>query len=104
MSEPLLRTPLYDWHAAHAARLVPFGGWEMPVQYTSIMEEHTATRTAAGMFDISHMGRITFEGAGGAAFLHRLLTADVLSLEPGQIRYSLITNEHGGILDDVLVY
>jgi aminomethyltransferase len=104
MSEPLLRTPLFFWHAAHGARLVPFGGWEMPVQYTSIVEEHTATRTAAGMFDISHMGRINFSGPGAAAFLERLLTNNVLTLKPGQIRYSLIVNESGGVLDDVLIY
>ncbi len=104
MSESLLRTPLYAWHAAHGARLVPFGGWEMPVQYTSIVEEHTATRTAAGLFDISHMGRINFVGPDTAAFLDRLLTNNVSTLKPGQIRYSLVCNESGGVLDDVLVY
>jgi aminomethyltransferase len=104
MSDPLLRTPLFFWHAAHGARLVPFGGWEMPVQYSSIVEEHTATRTAAGIFDISHMGRISFVGPGAAAFLDRLLTNSVSTLKPGQIRYSLIVNESGGVLDDVLVY
>ncbi len=104
MSEPLLRTPLYSWHAAHGARLVSFGGWEMPVQYTSIVEEHTATRTAAGLFDISLMGRINFTGPGAAAVLDRLLTNNVATLKPGQIRYSLIVNESGGVLDDVLVY
>lgn len=104
MSEPLLRTPLYSWHAAHGARLVPFGGWEMPVQYSSIVDEHTATRAAAGVFDISHMGRLNFTGPGAAAFLDRLLTNSVLTLKPGQIRYSLVVNESGGVLDDVLVY
>ncbi|MBI3468510.1 MAG: glycine cleavage system aminomethyltransferase GcvT [Planctomycetes bacterium] len=98
------RTPLYSWHAAHGARIVPFGGWEMPVQYTSIIEEHTATRTAAGVFDISHMGRINFVGPAAAAFLDRLLTISVRYLKPGQIRYSLVVNESGGVLDDVLVY
>jgi aminomethyltransferase len=104
MSEVLLRTPLHDWHAAHGARLVPFGGWEMPVQYTSIVEEHTATRTAAGLFDISHMGRLTFTGPRAAAFLDHMVTAEVQSLRVGQIRYALMTNEAGGVLDDVLVY
>ena len=104
MSDLLLRTPLYAWHAAHGARLVPFGGWEMPLQYTSIGEEHTATRTAAGVFDISHMGRLNFTGPGAVAFLDRLLTNSVATLKPGQIRYSLIVNESGGVLDDVLVY
>ena len=104
MSEPLLRTPLYCWHAAHGARLVGFAGWEMPVLYSSIVDEHTATRKAAGLFDISHMGRLFFAGAGATEFLDRLLTNDVLTLEPGQARYALITNECGGVLDDVLVY
>jgi aminomethyltransferase len=76
----------------------------MPVQYSSIVEEHTATRTAAGLFDICHMGRINFTGPGTADFLDRLLTNSVATLKPGQIRYSLIVNESGGILDDVLVY
>jgi len=104
MSEPLLRTPLFSWHQSHGARLVPFGGWEMPVQYKSIVEEHTAARGAAGVFDISHMGRINFVGSGAAAFLDRLLTNSVATLKPGQIRYSLIVNDSGGVLDDVLVY
>src|SRR5262245_35720395 len=104
MSEPMLRTPLFSWHQSHGARLVPFGGWEMPVQYTSIVEEHTVTRTAAGMFDISHMARINFTRPGAAAFLDRLLTNSVATLRPGQIRYSLIVNDSGGVLDDVLVY
>jgi aminomethyltransferase len=104
MSEPLLRTPLFSWHQSHGARLVPFGGWEMPVQYSSIVQEHTATRTAAGIFDISHMGRVNFVGNGAASFLDRILTNGVATLKPGQIRYSLVTNESGGVLDDVLVY
>ena len=104
MSGELKLTPLYDWHRANGARMVDFAGWSMPVQYGSIVEEHTATRTAAGVFDISHMGRLRFDGPGAAGFLDRLLTRRVLGIEPGQIRYSLVTNESGGILDDVLVY
>jgi aminomethyltransferase len=104
MSEPLLRTPLFSWHQRKGARIVPFGGWEMPVQYSSIVQEHVATRTAAGAFDISHMGRINFVGDGAAAFLDRLLTNSVTALKPGQIRYSLVVDDNGGILDDVLVY
>jgi aminomethyltransferase len=84
--------------------MVEFGGWEMPVQYISIVEEHHAVRRRAGLFDISHMGRINFEGPGAVAFLDRLLTNHVATLKPGQIRYSLICNESGGVLDDVLVY
>ncbi|HUY90733.1 MAG TPA: glycine cleavage system aminomethyltransferase GcvT [Pirellulales bacterium] len=104
MNETLARTPLYDWHASHGGRMVEFAGWAMPVQYDSITAEHLATRTAAGLFDISHMGRLRFDGAGAAAFLDRLVTRRIADLRPGRIRYGLVTNEAGGILDDVLVY
>ena len=103
MERPLLRTPLHDWHVAHGARMVEFAGWAMPIQYTSIIEEHLATRSAAGIIDISHMGRLRFEGPGAAVFLAELLTRRVADMELGQIRYSLVTNDQGGILDDVLV-
>lgn len=102
-SDSLLRTPLYEWHVAQGARMVPFAGWAMPVQYTSIIEEHRATRNACGITDISHMGRLRFEGPGAEQFLAALLTRRVGDLRLGQIRYSLITNDEGGILDDVLV-
>lgn len=104
MNETLARTPLYDWHASHGGRMVDFAGWAMPVQYDSITAEHQATRTAAGLFDISHMGRLKFDGDGAAAFLDRLVTRRVADLKPGRIRYGLVANEAGGILDDVLVY
>ncbi len=84
--------------------MVDFAGWGMPVYYTSIVDEHLATRRTAGLFDISHMGRLRFDGPDAAPFLDRLLTRRVLGMEPGRIRYSLITNEIGGILDDVLIY
>ncbi|MFN7768896.1 MAG: glycine cleavage system aminomethyltransferase GcvT [Planctomycetaceae bacterium] len=100
----LARTPLFDWHAAHGGRLVDFAGWEMPVQYTSIVPEHKAVRSAAGLFDIAHMGRLYFRGPQAARALESLLTNEVLTLQPGQVRYSLLTNDTGGILDDVLVY
>jgi aminomethyltransferase len=103
MTGTLAKTPLYDWHVERGARLVDFAGWSMPVQYTSIVDEHRATRTAAGVFDVSHMGRLRFDGADAARFLDRLLTRRVTDLEPGRIRYSLVTNQQGGILDDVLV-
>ena len=99
----LLRTPLYDWHAAHNGRIVEFGGWEMPVQYTSIVDEHHAVRKAAGLFDISHMGRLTFSGLDAEPLLSRMLTCRVDNLVDGQIRYGLVCNEAGGVLDDVLV-
>jgi aminomethyltransferase len=104
MTSPLAHTPLYDWHAAHGGRLVDFAGWEMPVQYSSIVAEHTATRTGCGLFDVSHMARFRFTGSHAGAFLDSLLTRRVVDMKPGQIRYSLVTNDAGGILDDVLVY
>ncbi|MFM8288245.1 MAG: glycine cleavage system protein T, partial [Planctomycetaceae bacterium] len=100
----LLRTALHDWHAAQGARLVDFAGWEMPVQYSSIVTEHTAVRTACGLFDIAHMGRLRVEGPAAGIWLEGLLTNSVATLAPGQVRYSLVTNDAGGILDDVLVY
>ncbi len=84
--------------------MVDFAGWSMPVQYTSIVAEHQATRSAVGVFDVSHMGRFTFAGTGVAKFLDRVVTRRVVDMRPGQIRYGLITNGEGGILDDVLVY
>lgn len=104
MTASLAQTPLHDWHQAHGGRLVDFAGWSMPVQYSSIVEEHQATRTALGLFDVSHMGRVLFDGPDSAAFLEGLLTRSVADMKPQQIRYSLICNEAGGVLDDVLVY
>src|SRR5688500_16268161 len=98
MASDLLKTPLHAWHASHGARLVDFAGWSMPVQYGSIVEEHQATRKAAALFDVSHMGRVRFEGRGAEAFLDRLLTRKVAGMGPGKIRYSLVCNESGGIL------
>ena len=98
------RTPLYAWHVAHGARMVDFAGWDMPVQYTSIVEEHQAVRTAVGIFDISHMGRLWLEGAGALDLVQRLFTNNAATLKEGQVRYGLICSETGGILDDVLVY
>ena len=98
----MLKTPLYEWHLAHNARMVEFAGWSMPVQYTSIVEEHNATRQACAITDISHMGRLRFEGPGAEVFLAGLLTRRVGDIRLGQIRYSLVTNDLGGILDDVL--
>lgn len=84
--------------------MVDFAGWSMPVQYGSIVDEHQATRTSVGLFDVSHMGRLYFQGEGAAKLLDRLLTRQVVGMSPGRIRYSLMCNESGGILDDVLVY
>jgi len=99
-----LRTPLYDWHVSRGARMVPFGGWDMPVQYTSIIDEHRAVRSCCGIFDISHMGRLVFEGPDALDAIQRVFTNDASTMKMGQVRYGLICNEQGGILDDVLVY
>lgn len=104
MTPELARTPLHDWHSQHGARMVDFAGWSMPVQYTSIVEEHRATRTAVGLFDISHMGRLRLVGPKALDFLDHLVTRRVGTMEVGHVRYALITNRQGGILDDVLVY
>ena len=100
----MLRTPLYDWHVAHSARMVDFAGWEMPIQYTSIVEEHTTVRERVGIFDIGHMGRLIFSGPDAMSFVDHLVTNDVTKLKIGQVRYALVCNHAGGILDDVLVY
>jgi aminomethyltransferase len=102
--ESALKTSLYDWHRAHGGRLVEFGGWLMPVQYTTIVEEHQAVRRGVGLFDISHMGRLTFDGADAAAWLEHVTTNHVARLGVDQIQYSLMANGGGGLIDDVLVY
>jgi aminomethyltransferase len=104
MTATLLQTPLFDWHVARGARIVDFGGWSMPVQYTSIVEEHHACRLHAALFDVSHMGRFRFDGADAERFLDRLCTRRIMDMPLGKVRYSLVCNEEGGILDDVLVY
>ena len=104
MTGPQLKTPFHAWHHDHGGRLVDFAGWEMPVQYTSITEEHTAVRTSVGLFDIAHMGRLVFSGPDACRLLDRLVTNDVASLEVGCVRYALVCRDDGGILDDVLVY
>jgi glycine cleavage system T protein (aminomethyltransferase) len=99
-----LRTVLYDWHVAHGARMVDFAGWDMPVQYTTIIEEHTAVRTGAGLFDISHMGRLSFGGHDTLALIQRVYTNNAATMKDFQVRYGLVCNDRGGIRDDVLVY
>ncbi|QEG23805.1 glycine cleavage system aminomethyltransferase GcvT [Mariniblastus fucicola] len=100
----LLSTPLTSWHVENGGRMVDFAGWSMPVQYGSIVEEHHQTRNAFGLFDVSHMGRLYFSGSEVGAFLDSLTTRRVSGIDAGKIRYSLMTNEAGCILDDVLVY
>ncbi len=100
----MLKTALHEWHVAASARMVDFAGWDMPIQYTSISNEHLAVREHVGLFDIAHMGRLIFQGPQAVDLLDHLLTNDVTKLQPGSVRYSLICNEQGGILDDVLIY
>jgi len=100
----LKRTPLREFHAAHGARLVDFAGWEMPVQYRSILDEHRAVRTAAGLFDVSHMGEVDVKGPGAGAFLNALVTNNVAKMTPGRVVYSPMCQADGGVVDDLLVY
>jgi aminomethyltransferase len=99
----VLRTPLYDFHVSCGAKMVDFAGWEMPLLYRGIVDEHQQTRTSGSMFDVSHMGRIYFTGKDVVALLNKALTRNVAEMRIGQSRYSLVCNEAGGILDDVIV-
>jgi aminomethyltransferase len=102
--EPVIQTlPLDAWHRAHGGRMVPFAGYEMPVQYKGIMAEHLWTRENAGLFDVSHMGQVGLTGEGVAAALEAVLPGDVAGLAPAKMRYSLLLNDEGGILDDLMV-
>src|SRR3954462_15615808 len=103
-TETLKRTPLHDRHAAAGAKLVPFAGWEMPVQYAGIREEHVAVRTKAGVFDVSHMGEIETNGPDAERLLQRLLSNDVSKLAEGGAQYSLLCKDDGGVLDDLFTY
>ena len=100
---PLKTTPLDAWHRAQGARMVPFAGYAMPVQYQGVLAEHLHCRTQAALFDVSHMGQATLTGATAAAALERLAPGDLLGLKPGRQRYTLLTNESGGIIDDLMV-
>lgn len=103
-STSLRRTALYDSHVALNARLVDFSGWDMPIQYTGILDEARAVRSGAGMFDVSHMGRVTLEGENAAKLLGSVLSVDVSGMRIGRARYNVICDESGGIIDDCIVY
>src|SRR3954463_3621246 len=103
-TEPLRRTPLHDRHEAAGARLVPFAGWGMPVQYDGIRAEHIAGRPSAGLFDVSHMGEIETRGPDAEAFLQHLLSNDVTKIAEGGAQYALLCKEDGGVLDDLFTY
>jgi aminomethyltransferase len=102
--QTLLRTPLYDRHVALGARMVPFAGWEMPVQYEGVIPEHKAVRADCGVFDVSHMGELEVEGPRAGALLQLLLSNDIERLDDGGAQYTLLTHESGGIVDDLIVY
>ncbi|MDX6563956.1 MAG: aminomethyltransferase [Gaiellales bacterium] len=104
MPDELQRTPLYGRHAELGGRLVPFAGWEMPVQYGGVIDEVRAVRTAAGVFDVSHMGQVQVGGSAAHAFLQGVLSNDLDRLSPGEAQYTLLTNERGGIVDDLIAY
>ncbi len=104
MTPELRRTPLYDAHAAAGAKLVDFAGWEMPVQYEGLRQEHVAVRTGCGVFDVSHMGEVQTEGPEAVDLLQRLLSNDVSKLDVGGAQYSVLCREDGGVLDDLFTY
>lgn len=104
MSDAPARTPLYDEHVRRGARMMDFGGWAMPVQYSGIIEEHHAVRQAAGLFDVSHMGEIWVTGPNATAFVQHLVTNDASKIADGQAMYSAMCNPSGGIVDDLLAY
>jgi aminomethyltransferase len=104
MAQTLQRTPLHDRHVALGARMVPFAGWEMPVQYEGVIPEHRAVRADAGVFDVSHMGEFEVEGPRATELLQATLSNDLDKIGPGQAQYTLLTNERGGIIDDLIAY
>ncbi|HZG87643.1 glycine cleavage system aminomethyltransferase GcvT [Paenibacillus sp.] len=104
MAKPLRRTPLFPLYAAHGAKTIDFGGWEMPVQFEGILKEHDAVRTRAGLFDVSHMGELIVTGSGALPFLQRAATNDAAKLAVGMAQYSLLCAPDGGTIDDLLVY
>jgi aminomethyltransferase len=105
VASDLKKTPLHPWHRSHGAKMVDFGGWDMPVQYeTGILQEHLATRKFGGLFDVSHMGRFRFKGANKIAFLQHVLSNNAEALEPWQAQYTLVPNEKGGLVDDAYLY
>jgi len=103
-AQTLKRTPLYDRHVAAGARIVPFAGWAMPVQYTGIRDEHVAVRRGVGVFDVSHMGEVETTGPDAEAFLQRVLSNDVTKIAPDGAQYSVMCRENGGVLDDLFTY
>lgn len=104
MEDNLLKTCLHEWHIAHGAQMEPFAGYDMPIRYTSIIDEHNAVRTAAGMFDVSHMGEISVSGPDAEKFVNHVFSNDVSGMPDGKILYGMLLNPQGGVVDDLLVY
>ncbi len=104
MSGDLKRTPLNEWHRDRGAKMVDFGGWDMPIQFEGILAEHEAVRQRAGLFDVSHMGEVRVRGADALDFIQHLITNDAGTLEDGQAQYTVMVNHEGGVIDDLLVY
>lgn len=102
--QTLLKTPFHQFHVDHGGKMVDFAGWEMPLHYGSILDEHHQVRTSGGMFDVSHMGRLRFTGRDARRFLDHVCTRQIFDMTAGQARYSIVCNERGGCRDDVLVY
>jgi len=100
----VLKTPLHQYHLDQGGHMVDFAGWEMPIRYTSIHEEHKQVRQEAGLFDVSHMGRLRFSGSGARRLLETILTRRISDMDPNRCRYGLVCNESGGVLDDVIIY
>lgn len=100
----LSKTPLYDYYKRKAVKLIDFGGWALPIQFTKLAEEHQAVREHAGMFDVSHMGEIMVQGEQVADWLNKLVTNDVQAMKVNQAQYNTMTNEAGGTLDDLLLF
>src|SRR3954468_24300812 len=103
MAQTLQRAPIHDRHVALGARMVPFAGWDMPVQYEGVIPEHRAVRADCGVFDVSHMGEFEVEGPRATELLQATLSNDLDKIGPGQAQYTLLTNDRGGIIDDLIV-
>jgi aminomethyltransferase len=104
MNSDLRKTPLFDSHLALGAKTADFGGWDMPIEYSGVVAEHTAVRTAVGVFDVSHMGKVEVTGEGAVAFLNSVLANDLNRIPAGKAQYSMLCNESGGVIDDLIVY
>jgi aminomethyltransferase len=104
VNSPLRQTPLHSRHVALGAKTADFGGWDMPIEYTGVLVEHQAVRSAVGIFDVSHMGKVRIHGTGAADFLNSVLTNDLNRINDGQAQYTMLCNEFGGVVDDLIVY